>query len=303
MADTAPSPASRPLVGIFWMVVTGLLFVGFTAVVKATGGRLPAAESAFLRYSLGLIFFLPFLPRVLRIRLDGKTLGLLVLRGVFHTAGVIAWFYAMTQIPIAEVTAINYLNPVFVTLGAALFLGEKLAFRRLMAISVALLGALIVLRPGVRELLPGHFAMIGTAVSFAVAYLILGPIAKRIEPFVIVVLLSVTVTIGLTPFALAVWVPPTPTEVMWLFAVAGLATAGHFTMTLAFAAAPLTVTQPVTFLQLVWSVALGAIVFGEGVDPWVIAGGGMIITAVSFITWREHKLKRRVTPGANEAKG
>ena len=68
-------------------------------------------------------------------------------------------------------------------------------------------------------------------------------------------------------------------------------------MTLAFAAAPVTVTQPVTFLQLVWSVIIGAVFFAEPADPWVIAGGSVIILAVSFITWREAQLKRKhITP-------
>ena len=67
-------------------------------------------------------------------------------------------------------------------------------------------------------------------------------------------------------------------------------------MTLAFRAAPLAVTQPVTFLQLVWAVLLGALVFGEGVDLFVILGGTVIVGAVSFISWREEVLKRRITP-------
>jgi drug/metabolite transporter (DMT)-like permease len=65
-------------------------------------------------------------------------------------------------------------------------------------------------------------------------------------------------------------------------------------MTLAFVAAPLTVTQPVTFLQLVWATALGALVFGEPVDGWVVLGGALIIGAISFMTWREAVLKRRL---------
>jgi drug/metabolite transporter (DMT)-like permease len=302
MAETQALAPGNPTRGIFWMIVTGLLFVGFTALVKSMGGRLPAAELGWLRYVLGLVFFLPFLPRILSIRLDRRTTGLLVTRGLFHTAGVITWFYAMSRIPLAEVTAINYLNPVFVTIGAALFLGEKLAARRIAAIGVALAGAMVILRPGLRELDPGHFAMMFTAASFAVAYLILSPIAKRVEPFVIVTMLSLTVTVGLTPFALAVWVTPTIAELGILFLTAAFATAGHYTMTLAFAAAPLTVTQPVTFLQLVWSVVLGAVLFSEGVDLFVVVGGTIIISAVTFMTWREAVLKRRVTPGTNETK-
>jgi drug/metabolite transporter (DMT)-like permease len=97
--------------------------------------------------------------------------------------------------------------------------------------------------------------------------------------------------------AWAVWIVPTMGEVAILAGVAALATAGHYTMTLAFRAAPVTVTQPVTFLQLVWAVALGALVFGEAVDGWVVLGGCVILSSVTFITWREAVLKRRLVEG------
>jgi drug/metabolite transporter (DMT)-like permease len=59
----------------------------------------------------------------------------------------------------------------------------------------------------------------------------------------------------------------------------------------------LTVTQPVTFLQLVWATTLGAVAFSESVDIWVVAGGALILGSVTFITWREAVLKRRqITP-------
>jgi drug/metabolite transporter (DMT)-like permease len=89
-----------------------------------------------------------------------------------------------------------------------------------------------------------------------------------------------------------VWVTPTLEQLAWLFLVACFATAGHYTMTLAFAAAPLTVTQPVTFLQLIWAVLLGWFAFGEDVDRWVVVGGLVIMASVSFITWREAVARR-----------
>jgi drug/metabolite transporter (DMT)-like permease len=284
------------------MLVTGLNFVAVTAIVKHVGGRIPAAESAFLRFAMGLVFLLPVLVRLGGARFDRSTLILFTVRGAVHTFGVILWFFAMTNITLAEVTAMNYMNPLYVTVGAAFFLGETLHKRRLMAIAVALLGALIILRPGFRDLLPGHVAMLGAAVFFAGSYLIAGKLARQVKPTLIVAMMSITVTIGLTPFAVAVWVTPQLDELVWLFAVAGFATFGHFAMMKAFAAAPMTVTQPVTFLQLVWSVLLGALFFGEPVDGWVVLGGVLILSAVTFVTWREAVLKRRVTPVVNETK-
>lgn len=291
------NPKNQPLMGIIWMLLTGLCFVAVTALVKFLGSRIPPAEMAFLRYLLGLVFLLPMLGALRRAKLSTGMWGLFAARGVVHSAGVILWFYAMTQIPLAEVTAMNYLSPIYVTVGAALFLGERLALRRVAAIFAALIGALIILRPGFREISPGHIAMLFTAMAFGVSYLLAKFTVDGSNPTVVVAMLSIWVTLGLAPFAITVWVTPTLGEVALLFAVACFATAGHYAMTLAFAAAPLTVTQPVTFLQLVWATALGALVFAEPVDIWVVSGGGVILAAVSFITWREAVLKRRaITP-------
>ena len=284
------------------MLLTGLCFVAVTAIVKHVGDAVPAAQSAFLRYILGLVFLIPMIRPILAARLSARQLRLFGLRGVAHTVAVMLWFYAMTQIPIAEVTAMNYLSPVYVTIGAALFLGEALPPRRLAAVIVALIGALVILRPGVRELNSGHLAMLITALGFAVGYLIAKRLSGEVSAAVVVGMLSITVTIGLAPFAYVVWVPVGWVDVGWLFGVAFFATAGHYTMTLAFAAAPLTVTQPMSFLQLVWAVTLGAVVFSEPVDGWVILGGGLILGAVSFITWREARARQAVTPSAVETK-
>ncbi len=284
------------------MVVAGLNFVAVTAMVKHVGDAIPAAQSAFLRYLLGLVFLLPVIRPMLRARLTPRQLRLFTLRGAAHTVAVILWFYAMTRIPIAEVTAMNYMSPIYVTLGAALFMGEDLPPRRMAAVIMALIGALIILRPGLRDLNAGHLAMIVTAMGFASGYMITKRLSGEVSAAVIVGMLSITVTIGLAPFAFAVWVPVTGPQLLWFFVVACFATTGHYAMTLAFVAAPLTVTQPVTFLQLIWAVTLGALVFGEGVDAWVILGGVVIVASVSFISWREARARRVVTPSPNAPK-
>jgi drug/metabolite transporter (DMT)-like permease len=278
------------------------MFVAVTAIVKHVGDDVPAAQAAFLRYVLGLVFLLPMIRPIMAARLTGRQIKMFAIRGVVHALAVILWFYAMARLPIAEVTAMNYLSPVYVSIGAALFLGEKLPPRRLIAVLLALVGAAIILRPGVKAVESGHIAMLGTAVLFAVGYLLAKRLSGEVSAAVVVGMLSITVTIGLAPFAYAVWVTPTIAQLGWLLLVAFFATAGHYTMTLAFAAAPLTVTQPVTFLQLVWAVVLGAVVFGEAVDGWVVVGGLVIMASVSFITWREAVARRHVTPVVTQTK-
>jgi drug/metabolite transporter (DMT)-like permease len=293
------STADNPVKAILLMFVTGVLFVAVIAIVKLLGSGLPAAESAFLRYLLGLVFLVPMIRPLMRARLTRQDYQFFILRGITHSLGVTFWFFAMTQIPIAEVTAMGYLAPIVVTIGAAFFLGEKLATRRILAVVMALIGAMVILRPGFRAVSPGHLAMLANAFLFGTSYLVTKHLTGRTEPLVIVGMLSITVTIGLAPMAAVVWVTPTAVQMGWIFLVAAFATAGHYTMTLALQAAPITVTQPVTFLQLVWSVALGAIYFSEPVDGWVVLGGLIILASVTFITLREAALKRReITPTA-----
>ncbi len=296
------SPVNRPVVGIFWMFVTGICFIMVTAMVKFMGPRLPAAEAAFIRYALGLVFLLPVIGTMRDAHLTRRQWSLFGLRGLCHALGVIMWFFAMTRIPIAEVTAMNYLAPIYVTVGAAIFLGERLAARRIIAVIMGLAGAAIILRPGFKEVSIGHLAMLFAAVVFAGSYLLAKVLADEAKPAVVVGMLSIFVTLGLAPFALPVWITPSWEEILILFGVAFFATAGHYTMTLAFAAAPVTVTQPVTFLQLVWATALGAVAFSEPVDIWVILGGFVILSSVTFITWREAMLKREITPNSNATK-
>ena len=292
----------RPVSGIFWMVVTGLCFICVTALVKYMGPRLPSAEAAFIRYGFGLVFLLPALGSLKAAHLSRRQWGLFSLRGALHAVGVILWFYSMTRISIAEVTAMNYLAPIYVTIGAALFLGETLALRRIIAVLLGLAGAVIILRPGFRELTGGHFAMLIAAVVFGGAYLLAKVLADEVRASVVVGMMSLFVTLFLAPVAYYAWIAPEWTEVVILAAVACFATAGHYTMTLAFAAAPLTVTQPVTFLQLVWATALGALVFAEPIDIWVIIGGFVILGSVTFITWREAMLNRQITPSTPATK-
>ena len=106
-----------------------------------------------------------------------------------------------------------------------------------MAIVVALIGTAVILRPGFRDVEPGHMAMLVAAVVFAGSYLLAKILADEVKPAVVVGMLSVFVTIGLAPFAFADWVTPTWADLGLYFGIACFATAGHFTMTLAFAAA------------------------------------------------------------------
>jgi drug/metabolite transporter (DMT)-like permease len=279
------------------MVLTTLLMATVTAIVRHVGSDLPAAQAGFIRYAAGALIMLPFMGALLRQPAAERKLPLHALRGAFHGAGVILWFYAMARIPIAEVTALGYIVPIFIILGAAIFLGEKLHARRLAAVAVGFLGALIILRPGFQEISLGQLAQVAAGPCYAASYLIAKRLTTTASPTVIVGLLSVFCTLAIMPVALAQWVAPSFDQVAWLCLTAVFATAGHWTMTKAFESAPISVTQPVQFLQLVWATMFGIVLFGEPLDPFVILGGGIVLAAATFISHRESRAAGREAAG------
>ena len=281
------------------MILSTICFVAVTVVVKFNGPVVPAAEAAFLRYIAGLVIIAPFLWS--HFRMGGKkdlspvfssveifsNWKWFFFRGIAHGLGVILWFYSMARLPIAEVTAIGYTTPIFVSIGAAIFLGETLAFRRIFAILIAFFGMLVILRPGFEVLSIGRISQLVAALFFSISYLLTKKLTYNSSPFMIVAMLTVYVTIALTPFALYDWVTPTLNFVLWMGLVAFFASSGHYFMTKALQLAPIAVSQPVTFLQLIWATLIGYYFFGEGIDIFVLLGGFIIFSSVVFISYRE----------------
>jgi drug/metabolite transporter (DMT)-like permease len=158
---------------------------------------------------------------------------------------------------------------------------------------------LVVLQPGFQAINIGSIAQLTAAPLFACSFLIAKRLTNVESSTAIVAYLSVFVTLTLLPPALLVWRPPTMVELGWLLATASCATAGHYTLTQAFRAADITVTQPIQFLQLVWATLLGLLVFGEQPEVWTWVGGGMIVASATFIAHRERR-RRKVQPPEQE---
>ncbi len=301
--DDRKDSGQNILIGILWMVVTTFLFAAVTGLVRYVGTSLEAPQMAFIRYGFGLLLMLPFMSSLVRIRFSHKDWASFGLRGLFHGLGVILWFYAMARIPVAEVTALGYLVPIFVSLGAVLFLGEVMHWRRGLATLIAFLGALIILRPGFQEIGTGQLAQILAGPLFACSYLLAKRMTVNVNPSLIVGMLSLFCTLVLLPPALMTWKDPTWPDLFLLFLTAVVATSGHYTMTRAIQVAPLTLTQPITFLQLVWASIIGLMIFAEPLDVYVIVGGAIVVGSTTFMAHREAKLAKALkTPPAPATK-
>ncbi len=264
-----------------------MLFVGVTVAVRYLGTSMNPVQAAFIRYCFGIVLILPLLSGAGVMSLDRDRLGFHALRGLVHGGGVILWFLAMSRIPISEVTALGFTTPIFVTLGAAVFLSERLKPYRVAAVLIGFIGALLILRPGLRVIDIGALAQLGAAPLFACSYLMAKSATRREASSMIVVLLSVFCTLTLALPALLVWRTPTLEELLLLGLTALLATSGHYCMTRALEAAEVSAVQPFTFLQLVWATILGLILFDETPDVWIWIGGAVIVGSATWMAQQE----------------
>ena len=286
---------NQSIIGIMWMVLTTILFVGVTATVRYLEGEVPAPQAAFLRYAIGTLLLTPSLITLIKIKPNKPLMSKFLLRGLVHSFGVTLWFYAMSVMPVAEVTAIGFLTYIFVSIGACIFLKEKLHKHRITAVIISFVGALIILRPGFKVIETGQLGMLMATVVFTASYLIAKLVSKERSSSEIVAMLSVFTTIFLIPSAIYSWEPISLEALLILAFTALIATIGHITMTQAIKAAPMVVTQPILFLQLVWASMVGLFLFDEQFDLYVIIGGTVIMICVCYVSYREHVLGKKIT--------
>ena len=285
-------PAVNNVKGIGWMLLSGIMFIGVTGIVRYLGDEMHPIQAAFIRYAFGIVLVVPVILRVGLYGLLSTRIHLHASRGLVHGIGVMLWFYAMSRLPIAEVTALGFTTPIFTTAGAMLILGERVKNYRVAGILVGFIGALIVLRPGLRIIDFGAVAILIAAPLFACSLLMAKVATKTESSSVIVALLSIFCTLTLLPLALVYWRTPTTEEWSLLFLTAIFATLGHYCLTRAFQSAELSALQPFTFLQLVWATLLGLVVFSEQPDLWLWLGAGVIVFSATWIGRQEVRSSR-----------
>jgi drug/metabolite transporter (DMT)-like permease len=283
--------ASDTVRAILWMLACGVLFILLNGLLRLLAQQLDPFVTGFLRYSFGVVVMLPFILRAGWAAYRPHAMAGQVWRGAIHTAGLLLWFVALPHVPMAEVTALGFTTPLFIMLGAMVFLGEKLVVARWIAALIGFAGVLVVVWPNLTGSGgPYSLVMLGSAPLFAASFIITKALTRRDAPHVIVVWQSLTVAVFSLPLALVNWEWPNAGQ--WaMFALSGvLGTAGHICLTRAFALADMSVTQPIKFLELVWAAILGFIVWSEvpGQATWI---GGLIIFAST--TWIARREARR----------
>jgi drug/metabolite transporter (DMT)-like permease len=209
---------------------------------------------------------------------------------------MLSGFTAVTLIPLADMTALTFTSPIFVTIGAALFLGEVIRMRRMAAIAVGFLGALIILRPGFVEISTGAMLALVSALTIAIASLIVKKMTETESASAIVFwMVMMQAPIALVP-TLFVWQWPTAEAWVYLWGMALSGTAAHILLTRAFGMVEITSLQPLEFAKLPFAVVLAWMVFAEWPDIWIWLGGAIIFASTAYITRREALAKRGSPP-------
>jgi drug/metabolite transporter (DMT)-like permease len=289
---------SAPTVrGMLWMAASGLLFIFLNTIMKRLSHDLDPWLVGFLRYFLGaLVMVGAALPGGLAM-LWPKAPGLQLVRGMFHTGGMMLWFAALPFVTLAELTAIGFSGPIFICIGAVLFLSERMTGARWTAVLVGFAGVLLVVKPGQAEgfagISPGMLLMLASAPVFAGSYLVAKALTRHDRSDVVVLWQHLWVSILLAPFALAFWSPPSAVQWAFLVACGFLGAGGHYCMVRAFRVADISATQSVKFLELVWAAILGWIVFGTAPAGATVAGGIVILASTLLLARHESRVVAR----------
>ncbi len=273
---------------MFWAAMAGIVFNLLNTAMRHMTLSVNSFQVQFLRYAFGLLVLMPLLWRNGLAAYKPNGLGGQIWRGIVHTLGLTFWFAALPHLTMADSTAIGFTTPIFIMIGAVLFLGEKMVWARWVAAMIGFVGMLIVMGPKMQGA-GGIWTLVMFASSpmFAASFLITKALTRRDSPAVIVFWQSLTVSLMTLPMAIMHWTPLTPSQ--WgLFLVAGvLGSTGHWCLTNSYRMADISATQSIKFLDLVWSSLLGYLVFSDIPSSASLIGGVVICGATVWIARRE----------------
>lgn len=272
-----------------------LCFTSMHTVIRyaATVGQIHPFEVAFFRNAFGLLAVLPFALRGGGAAFRTKRLKLHAVRGFMQVFAMLMFFYALSITPLAKVSAVSFTAPLFATLGAIIFLRERIRMRRMVALALGFLGAMIIVRPGFIELDLGAILVMASSSIWACAILIIKSLARTES--------SLTITtyqnIFLIPFTLIAayffWTWPSWT-LLAMFAVMGIfGSMAHVAMAESLKLAEATAILPYDFVRLIWASGIGFVIFGEIPEIWTWIGGSLIFVSTTYIGFREAHLRRR----------
>ncbi len=290
-------PTSAPGRAALLMLGSTMAFALMTIAIRYASQTIPTTEVAFFRNFFGLLVLLPIILRRSRALPRTRHVGRYFVRTAVGLGSMLCAFWAIGNLPLSQAVSLAYATPLFVTIAAALWLGETVRIRRWLAVVAGFIGILVILRPGA-EFTPGMLvALLGALLAGLVA-IQMKQLSRLDAPDTIVFYTYVFwVPMSLLP-ALWQWTWPDATAWIWLVATGILGTLGQLLWTRALQLGEVSALQPISFMQLPVVVLFAWWLFAESVDLWTMAGAGIVLGANGYIAHRESVLRRRAATQA-----
>jgi drug/metabolite transporter (DMT)-like permease len=285
---------AHPVRGVLLKLASVLLLSTMAACVKYLGAAIPSGETVFVRGVISVIVLGLIAWRVEGLHLlKTKNVKSHALRSLSGTVSMFCWFTALTLIPLADFTAISFTAPMFLTLLAMLFLGERIHRYRWTALGLGFAGVLIMVGPHL-ELGSGSLGVglaLGAAVFSAVAMMFLRSMSGSGGEHPITITFYFSVTSMVCAAATAFWGWPLPSARQWLLIVMiGLfGVLGQLLMTLSYRYAEASTVAPLDYTNLLIAAVYGYLLFGETPHASVWVGAPLVIAAGLIILWREYR--------------
>ena len=284
--------------GIFWMIVSCIAFSSMWVLIRYASHDVHAFVIVFFRNFFGTLMLVPMMLR---------NKGLMKLNRVKAnlrraTSGFIATtgtFYAVSHAPMATALSINYTAPLFATVGAVLFLGEKIHFRRVAALIVGFAGMLIVVRPGALPMTPGVLAAMISAVSTAFSIIAIRQLVASDDSRSVAAWTFILMTPPSLVVALFFWTWPPANVWPLLIAIGCAAAVGQLSMNRAFALAETSAILPYDFVRFGLVTLAGITFFHERLDALTVLGGIVIFAATVYLAIRERQVARAALAAEN----
>ena len=290
--DPRPVVRDDPIRAVIWITLAMAVFAVLAACSrKAALMGMHPLQIVFLRNLSATLFLMPMLVMRGRALLRSNALHLYGVRVGISIFSMTAWFYALALIPVAEVTAIGFLAPLFGTLGAIVFLGEKVRIRRWTALIIGFLGAMIILRPGTESFGLGQACAIFNAMSSGLVTVLLKQLSSEDDSGKIVFLTTVLMLPPTLIPALFVWETPGWEFAPVILTIGFTAVLGHYCLMRGFASTDASLVMTFDFSRLPFAVLIGWWMFGEVTDVWTWVGAAIIFASAIYITRREARLR------------
>jgi len=293
--DRLPSATVAALM----MVSVGLQVSLMHAIVRIMTTDLHPLEVAFFRCFFGVVVLLPLIARTGISIFRTYRLPAHLLRTACQVVSMTTFFFGISQVPLAQASALMFTAPLFATVFAVFMLGERLRVRRVFALFLGLVGMLIIIRPTDGSIETGALLILTAAATLGGMMIAIKSLSSTDSSVTITALGTTMVMLLLTPPAILVWQWPTLQQFGWLFAMGALGSLSHYMVAQAMSRADASALMPYDFTKLIWASVLGFLIFSELPSWWTLAGGSIIFASTAYITYRESRVgKARVAPEA-----